>query len=179
MQIQGRGKIDTMLISNSIIFRDRSMKKALEMATNSTAQFTWLGLLMLAVVIGCADPDAVADGEEKKTGIIGKKTQEVGEFKEGDEEADLQVKSASPLASAGAYGFAISQISKMTIDKNLQLFHAMNERYPKDHEEFMEKIIKGYNIQLPKLPGGRQYQYDVENHELKVVEKKNAQRPEE
>jgi hypothetical protein len=41
---------------------------------------------------------------------------------------------------------------------------------PKDHEEFMTQIIKKNNIQLPVLPGGRQYQYDVENAELVVVE---------
>lgn len=46
----------------------------------------------------------------------------------------------------------------------------MHERYPKDHEEFMTQIIKANNINLPVLPGGRKYQYDVENHELVIIE---------
>ena len=39
----------------------------------------------------------------------------------------------------------------------------------------MEKIIKRHKIELPVLPGKRQYQYDVENHELIVVEKEQTE----
>ena len=42
--------------------------------------------------------------------------------------------------------------------------------FPKDYDEFMTQIIKANNIQLPVLPGGKQYQYDVENHRLVVVD---------
>ena len=67
------------------------------------------------------------------------------------------------------YGPAVQKISKLGIEKALGFFNATHGRYPKDHEEFMEKIIKANDIQLPVLPGGRQYQYDVENHKLVVV----------
>ena len=120
--------------------------------------------------IGCAEP---ADEKPKKTGIIGKTTQDIGEYDpSGDaQEADQQVKSsANPLAAAGAYGYAAGTISKQTVERALQLFNAEHERYPKDHSEFMEKIIKANNIELPVLPGGDQYQYDVANHELKIIE---------
>ena len=123
--------------------------------------------------LGCADPSA-ADKEQKQS-IIGQKTQDIGEFDaDGDAEiADQQVKvSANPLAAAGAYGYAVGTISKQAVERALQLFHAEHERYPKDHEEFMEKIIRANNIQLPVLPGGDQYQYDVENHELVIIEGK-------
>lgn len=132
----------------------------------------FLAIIGFIATVGCADPAQVGnDPAEKPQNIIGRKTQEVGEF-EGDQEADLQVKqSANPYAAAtGAYGFAVSEVSKMAVEKQLQIFNAMNDRYPKDHEEFMREIIKGGNIQLPVLPGNRRYQYDVENHELKVVE---------
>ena len=111
------------------------------------------------VLVGCAEPQAT------DTGIINKKTQEVGEFDaDGDAQiADLQVKpSANPYASAGAYGYAISEISKQTVQRALQFFQAEHGRFPKDHEEFMTQIIEKNNIQLPVLPGERRYQYDVE-----------------
>ena len=55
------------------------------------------------------------------------------------------------------------------------MYRAETGEYPKDHDEFMNKIVKRHGIQLPVLPGGRQYQYDVENHELIVVEKEQAE----
>jgi hypothetical protein len=138
----------------------------------STYIMTALSVLVV-VLVGCAEPQA-AD-----TGIINKTTQEIGEFDaDGDDQiADMQVKtSASPLAAMGAYGSTISQISKIQVQRALQLFEAINERFPKDHEEFMTEIIKKNKIELPVLPGKRRYQYDVENHELVVVEaeKKNV-----
>ena len=123
--------------------------------------------------LGCADPGAAE--KEQKQSIIGQETQEIGEYDaDGDAEiADQQVKvSANPLAAAGAYGYAAGTISKQTVQRALQLFNAEHDRYPKDHEEFMEKIIRANNIQLPVLPGGDQYQYDVENHELVIIEGK-------
>ncbi len=118
--------------------------------------------------IGCSDPPQKAD-----TGIINKKTQDIGEFDaDGDAKiADLQVKpSGNPFAAAGAYGYAVSEISKLQIKQALGLFEAEHGRMPKDLEEFMTRIIKQNNIELPVLPGKRRYQYDVENHELVVVE---------
>ena len=120
---------------------------------------------------GCAEP-------QSDTGIINKKTQEIGEFDAKGEAqvADLQVKpSANPYASVGAYGFAVSEISKQAVQRHLQFFQAEHGRFPKDHDEFMTEIIEKYNIELPVLPGKRRYQYDVENHELVVVEAEKKQ----
>ena len=102
-----------------------------------------------------------------------KKTQEVGEFnpEDGEKIADLQVKSsANPYASAGAYGFAVSEVSKIAVNQALNLFKAEHGRMPKDYDEFMSQIIKRNNIQLPVLPGNRRYQYDPVKFELVVVE---------
>ena len=120
---------------------------------------------------GCAEPPA--SETSSKTGIIGKKSQDIGEFKpeNGEKIADLQVKpSANPYASAGAYGFAVSEVSKIAVNQALQLFKAEHGRMPKDYDEFMSQIIKRNNIQLPVLPGNRRYQYDPEKFELVVVE---------
>ena len=57
----------------------------------------------------------------------------------------------------------------MGIDHAVRIFHATEGRYPKDYDEFMQKVIKANNINLPVLPGGAKYQYDVENHKLVVV----------
>ena len=137
--------------------------------------FITLAILVLVGTInstGCDAPkEDVAQPAQKN--IFQEKTQDIGEFDPNgnDEVADLQVKqSVIPQMSAMAAGYAISEISKQHITRARQFFHAIEGRYPKDHAEFMEKVIKQNNIQLPVLPGKRRYQYDVENHELVVVE---------
>lgn len=125
---------------------------------------------------GCADPYAADKPVEKKReSIIGKKTQDIGEFKadnkdftvKGDEMPEMNP--INPLASMKAYGPTLQKLSKMHIQQALNLFQAEHDRYPKDHEEFMTKIIKQNQIELPVLPGKSVYQYDVENHELVIV----------
>jgi hypothetical protein len=69
-----------------------------------------------------------------------------------------------------AYGPMLEKISTSYIEAALNLFKANEDRYPNDYDEFMEKIIKDNRIQLPVLPGGKRYQYDVENHKLVVVD---------
>jgi hypothetical protein len=144
------------------------------MNTIQTSIPSWISSPILAllcltaiVLVGCEEP------KQADTGIFNKKTQDVGEFDAagGDQIADLQVKpSANPYASAGAYGYAISEISKQAVQRQLQFFQAEHGRFPKDHDEFMTEIIEKPPIKLPVLPGKRRYQYDVENHELVVVE---------
>ena len=63
----------------------------------------------------------------------------------------------------------VESLSKSQIKQALEIFRATEDRYPKDHAEFMERIIKENNIQLPVLPYKGKYVYDVENHELMVV----------
>ena len=126
-------------------------------------------VVFLSCSSGCQEPRTAAP-PKKDTGIINKVTQDIGEAQPGAEQADLQAKSA-----AGAYGFAVAETSKLQIKQAVELYRAANGSYPKDHEEFMSKVIKQNGIQLPVLPGGRQYQYDVENHELIVVEKEQTE----
>ena len=154
---------------------------SLAIKNQSVATLLMFGLAgLMTVTVGCDKP-AEPQAKKDNRGIFGKTTQEVGEFNpDGDAKVDDGKANKSHLATPGigalaAYGPAAQRAAKMGIDKQLQIFNAMHDRYPKDHEEFMEKIIKANNVPLPVLPGGRQYQYDVENHELIVVEASEAQ----
>lgn len=132
--------------------------------------------VMLLVVTGLLSGCMQTLEEQTKkdpNSIIGKKTQEVGEFdpNAGAKVSDSKIHATDPItAPVSAYGPMVEQIMKSHIEAALNLFNASEGRYPNSHEEFMTRIIKENNIQLPVLPGGNKYQYDVENHKLVVVE---------
>jgi hypothetical protein len=50
----------------------------------------------------------------------------------------------------------------------MKLFKASEDRAPKSHEEFMERIIKEQHINLPTLPEGHRYKYDPKTEQLMV-----------
>ena len=54
------------------------------------------------------------------------------------------------------------------VPQALNLFRASEGRFPKSHEEFMEKIIKANQIKLPELPAGMVYRFNTELGELWV-----------
>ncbi|MFZ5831294.1 MAG: hypothetical protein ACOY3P_14480 [Planctomycetota bacterium] len=64
--------------------------------------------------------------------------------------------------------------TKERITFQIQIPHAMNtfkaieDRAPKSHQEFMEKIIIANNIPLPELPEGHRYIYDPQKEQLMV-----------
>jgi hypothetical protein len=126
------------------------------------------GSLVLACLCGCEDAT-----KKSPNSIIGKKTQDVGEFKPGAgaKVSDSKVRVDTPgLAGLQAYGPMVEQISKLGIESAVNNFHALEGRYPNSYDEFMTRIVKENNIQLPVLPGGKKYQYDVENHKLVVID---------
>src|SRR4029079_3705763 len=105
--------------------------------------------------------------------IMGKKTQDVGEFKPeaGAVVSDSKVRVDTPgLSGLQAYGPMVEQLMKSHIAHALDIFNANEGRYPNSYEEFMTRIIKENKIELPVLPGGKRYQYDVPNHALVVVD---------
>lgn len=63
---------------------------------------------------------------------------------------------------------AEERIALGSVDHALNLFKAENDRLPKSHEEFMEKIIQFNNIALPPLPPGEEYWFDAEIGQLMV-----------
>ena len=50
----------------------------------------------------------------------------------------------------------------------LDLYKATEGHTPRNHKEFMERIIKENHVQLPALPTGHNYVYDPEADELMV-----------
>lgn len=70
---------------------------------------------------------------------------------------------------AGAYFRTKERIAfDIQIKHAMNLFKAMENRAPKSHEEFMEKIIRANHIALPELPEGHRYVYDPKTEELMV-----------
>lgn len=139
----------------------------------------FLLLLLSLVLCGCYPPKKpqpkFSNKGKTETGIFGKKTQDIDEY---DPEKDKKVEDGmvapnpvNPLGALKAYGPTTKKIAELGVKKAIDLFHAAKGRYPKNHEEFMEEVIKANRIELPVLPGGREYRYDVKNHELVVVEK--------
>jgi hypothetical protein len=74
------------------------------------------------------------------------------------------------IATSIASLFAVRErmVFDVTIPEAMKLFKAMEDRAPKSHEEFMEKIIKANNIHLPELPEGSRYMYDPKTEQLMV-----------
>jgi len=118
--------------------------------------------------------EALENQAKKEDGpVLGKTTQNIGEFdpNAGAVVVEPKIQATDPIsAPVQAYGPMVQRISEIQIVPAIRLFEAEHGRYPESHDEFMEKIVKANNIRLPVLPGGKQYQYDVANHELVVVE---------
>lgn len=127
-------------------------------------------LLSLIAICGCMDPPQTqSSGGPLKP----KKTQEVGEF---DPNANNTIVDSKPVVTGPISGplnilkYEQVKIPMLAIEHALNLFNGLEGRYPTSHDEFMTRIIKENNIQLTALPAGQEYQYDVENHKLMIVE---------
>src|ERR1700693_680566 len=140
------------------------------MNTRELIRLAVLGSVSLPLLVGC---DSLADQTKKDpNSIIGKKTDKIEKFDPNAKQvvSDSKVHADDPsLYALQAYGPMVEQISTMYIQHAVDLFQATEGRYPKDHDEFMTRIIKENQIKLPVLPGGARYAYDVENHKLKIV----------
>lgn len=115
--------------------------------------------------------------EPKDNFIVGKRTQEIGKFdpneltRKAGAVASQKITAKDPITLSGnAYVTMIGKISIDQMDYAVRLFQASEGRFPKDYQEFMDKIIKENNIALPKLPFYQEYKYDEANHRLLVVE---------
>ena len=136
--------------------------------------------ILILTAVGCGMKSLDEQTKKSPDSIIGKKTSNVGEFdpKAGAKVSDSKIQ-ATDIVTAGtsSYGPMLERISKSHIEHAVNLFQANEDRYPKDYQEFMDRIITENNIKLPVLPGGKQYQYDVENHKLVVVDAPAAPKP--
>lgn len=48
----------------------------------------------------------------------------------------------------------------------IDFFYAEEGRYPKSHEEFMEKVIRAKQMRLPEIEEGYRYEYMPDDHTL-------------
>ena len=132
--------------------------------------------LHIAVCIsGCSNgtPPLAERPNPKASGPKLKTTDDITEYKveEGQEVVDSKVEITNPITGAlEAYEPIKQKIAQdIQIQHAVRIFEATEGRYPKDFEEFMDKVIKANNIRLPQLGPDKQYQYDVQNHKLMVV----------
>ena len=130
-------------------------------------------VLVIAILLsGCME-------SQPSTAPKRKTTDEIGEF---DPNADSKVvkpdvRITNPITGPlEAYHPLMRQVAALGIEHAVNLFNGLEGRYPNSHEEFMTRVIKENNIRLPALQPGLEYQYDVENHKLLVIQspEKNA-----
>jgi hypothetical protein len=121
-------------------------------------------------------PKAAPPAKKEPVFIVGKRTQDIKdanvELKSGQaRQASTRIVAKDPITLQGnAYVAAIGQISIGQIQHAVDLYHATNDRYPKDLDEFMNEIIRPNNIALPKLPHYQEYAYDANQHKLIIIE---------
>lgn len=64
-----------------------------------------------------------------------------------------------------------SKAAKIQIQSAVTGFYAINGRYPKDYAEFKREILDANpSLKLPELPYYQDYGYDVDKHELIILE---------
>ncbi|MFM8223210.1 MAG: hypothetical protein ACKOJF_30245 [Planctomycetaceae bacterium] len=129
---------------------------------------------LTGLAVGCSQPtgSTAPAPAGAKQGIFGKTTQEIGVFDPlaPQRVSDQKVVASDPItAPLTAYGPMVERVSIIAVDQAIALFMATEGRYPKDHDEFMEKVIRANNMKLPVLPNGGQYKYDEQAHTLMVV----------
>jgi len=108
--------------------------------------------------------------------IIGRRTQDVRSAatelqKGGVRTAPTKITAKDYITLQGnAYVTIIGRTSILKIEQAMDLYHAANDRYPKDLDEFMNEIIKANNIALSTLPPYQAYGYDEKEHKLVILE---------
>lgn len=123
--------------------------------------------------------DQSAEPARKKEPIFGKLTQDIGVFDPNANQvvSDQKIQATDPItAPLSAYGPTMEKVSIIAVEHAINLFYATEGRYPANHQEFMEKIIKANGIKLPVLPYGGEYKYDEANHALVAVYPKKEQK---
>jgi hypothetical protein len=108
--------------------------------------------------------------------VIGQRTSDIRnahvEIEQGDAKVIKPQITARDYVSlqGNAYVTIIGQTSALSIQRAMDLYHAENNRHPKDYDEFMALIIKPNGIALPQLPPYQKYGYDEKEHKLVILE---------
>ena len=125
--------------------------------------------VILCVLAGCSD-SMVSSDPARNNPLQPKGTHDIEEFKGDREVVQPKIRVTNPVTGPlEAFEPMKQRIAQFPIEQSMNLFHALEGRYPKDHDEFMQRIIKENKMQLPQPAKGFAYQYDVANHTLVVV----------
>ena len=125
--------------------------------------------VILCFCAACSD-GLVSTEPSRNKPLRPKATNNIGQFKGDKQVVRPKVNITNPVTGPlQAFEPMKQQIAQLGIDHAINLFRALEDRYPKDHNEFMQRVIKENNIRLPEPSRGFAYQYDVENHKLLVV----------
>jgi hypothetical protein len=83
------------------------------------------------------------------------------------------------IAVAAASFWAVKErIALNLIQHAMDLYKADHDgKGPRNHEEFMQKIVKENDIKLPMLPEGHKYEYDPTTEELMVMKPEDPNEP--
>jgi hypothetical protein len=94
------------------------------------------------------------------------------ELKQGGAQvASPRIVAKDPITIQGnAYVSIVGQAAIGNMKHAVDLFHAENDRYPRDYDEFMTVIVKPHGIALPQLPPYQKYGYDEQEHKLIILE---------
>ena len=140
-----------------------------------------LPILLFSVLLLCGCEGKKVVEKPKKEPIFGKTTQDIGEYdpaagkevSDGKYEINLLT---TAMGNAQALGPAMENIVKPQIKQAIEMYRATTGEYPETYQEFMDEVIVKNNVQLPMLPHGSSYEYDVANHELIVVKEKKEEK---
>jgi len=130
---------------------------------------------------GCA-PTAEQSPPAKPAAIqtrktIGQTTQNVLELAEavnqGGVPAVMSIESSGIEMAADAYRTNVGKVGMLAVEQKMQLYQAEHGSLPKNHAEFLTRIIgkdQPDGIRLPLLPYYQEWAYDPEAKKLVVIE---------
>ena len=130
--------------------------------------------LIAATSTGCEDPSP----KKAKQPVTKRKTQDIRDSSAEQSKGAV----ARPVGSGGfgapggpqtalgsSYTAGVSVASGVEIKSGIDAYYAENFDYPKSHQDFMDNVVKKYNIRLAELPRGQKYAYNVEKHVLEIL----------
>lgn len=132
-------------------------------------------LILAAILVGSSgcNPDLYEEpaSEVAQTEpVFEARKAEVGVGKQG-QSLENETGVGKMIAQPAITLFRVKQkaVFEIQIPQALNLYKALEGRMPKDHDEFMAKIIEPNRIALPELPNGQRYEFNPELGELWVV----------
>ncbi len=120
---------------------------------------------------GLANAFGVAPEQASGKSFAGKTTQEVIDARQAVADGATVLADGPNMRSyiGKAYG-TVYDTAIISIDRVLMQYEIINGRYPKDHNEFMNQVLKLEGIRLPSLPRENAYGYDPDSHSLVILE---------